>query len=299
MLSTGVGINKLTPNLSIRLNTCWHIFTSHAAISISGKRLRLCFHPCWLVFLSMGNFQDSFWATFWAKPSPFFIKLSAADVCPDSKVHGTNMGPTWVLSAPDGPYVGPMNLAIRVFFRSGSCWLVMILYADEVNLFNWTGVGEKKMLISLPFFFFTFAGVDVVKQSAAYILLFVCTCVNYFWLNIWFEFLLFFADDSLSLPHALTTWAGTQATTREGTVAKYQKRVNKYCNQHCSCRLDLWVVLWDILLVEWDLTYVLYSSGLLPNVQGSFICNIRSDTCTLLWRSLWFYIQMPIRDSKG
>ena len=33
---------------------------------------------------------------------------------PDGKVHGANMGPTWVLSAPDGPHVGPMNLAIRV-----------------------------------------------------------------------------------------------------------------------------------------------------------------------------------------
>ena len=32
---------------------------------------------------------------------------------PDSKVHGANMGPTWVLSAPDGPHVGPMNLVIR------------------------------------------------------------------------------------------------------------------------------------------------------------------------------------------
>ena len=32
---------------------------------------------------------------------------------PDSKVHGANMEPTWVLSAPDGPHVGPMNLAIR------------------------------------------------------------------------------------------------------------------------------------------------------------------------------------------
>ena len=32
---------------------------------------------------------------------------------PDSKVHGANIGPTWVLSAPDGPHVGPMNLAIR------------------------------------------------------------------------------------------------------------------------------------------------------------------------------------------
>ena len=32
---------------------------------------------------------------------------------PDTKVHGANMGPTWVLSAPDGPHVCPMNLAIR------------------------------------------------------------------------------------------------------------------------------------------------------------------------------------------
>ena len=33
---------------------------------------------------------------------------------PDSKVHGAYMGPTWVLSAPAGPHVGPMNLAIRL-----------------------------------------------------------------------------------------------------------------------------------------------------------------------------------------
>ena len=35
-------------------------------------------------------------------------------IFPDSKVHGANMGPTWVLSAPDGPHFGPMDLAIRV-----------------------------------------------------------------------------------------------------------------------------------------------------------------------------------------
>ena len=33
---------------------------------------------------------------------------------PDSKVYGANMGPTWVLSAPDGLHAGPMNLAFRV-----------------------------------------------------------------------------------------------------------------------------------------------------------------------------------------
>ena len=35
------------------------------------------------------------------------------DGTPDSKIHGTNMGPTWVLSAPDAPHIGPVNLAIR------------------------------------------------------------------------------------------------------------------------------------------------------------------------------------------
>ena len=36
---------------------------------------------------------------------------------PDSQVYGANMGSTWVLSAPDGPNVGPMNLAIRVVIQ--------------------------------------------------------------------------------------------------------------------------------------------------------------------------------------
>ena len=31
----------------------------------------------------------------------------------DSKVHGANMGPTCVLSAPGGPHIGPINLAVR------------------------------------------------------------------------------------------------------------------------------------------------------------------------------------------
>ena len=39
---------------------------------------------------------------------------------PDSKVHGANIGPTWVLSAPDGPHVGHMDLAIRCIM--GTSW---------------------------------------------------------------------------------------------------------------------------------------------------------------------------------
>ena len=57
---------------------------------------------------------------YWKKGTGFanneFICSSArVGPMPDNKVHGANMGPTWVLSAPDGPNVGPMNLAIRVF----------------------------------------------------------------------------------------------------------------------------------------------------------------------------------------
>ena len=40
-------------------------------------------------------------------------RLSHSLFNPDSKVHGANMGLTWVLSDPAGSHVGPMNLAIR------------------------------------------------------------------------------------------------------------------------------------------------------------------------------------------
>ena len=39
------------------------------------------------------------------------------DNVPDNKVHGANMGPTWVLLAPCGPHVDSMNLAIWGYTR--------------------------------------------------------------------------------------------------------------------------------------------------------------------------------------
>ena len=41
---------------------------------------------------------------------------------PDSKVHGANLGPIWVLSAPDGPHVGPRNLAISASLAAYHRW---------------------------------------------------------------------------------------------------------------------------------------------------------------------------------
>ena len=37
----------------------------------------------------------------------WFNIVAQAGYIPDSNVHGANMGPTWVLSASDGPHVGP------------------------------------------------------------------------------------------------------------------------------------------------------------------------------------------------
>ena len=60
---------------------------------------------------------------------------------PDSKVHGANMGPTWVLSAPDGPHVGPMNLAIRVLIKGApatallcNVWVHVQMYLDGYSI---------------------------------------------------------------------------------------------------------------------------------------------------------------------
>ena len=41
-----------------------------------------------------------------------YIDFKQLEIDPDSNIHGANMGPTWVLSAPDGPHDGPLNLAI-------------------------------------------------------------------------------------------------------------------------------------------------------------------------------------------
>ena len=36
---------------------------------------------------------------------------------PDSNVHGVNKGPTWILSAPDGPHVGPWTLLSGIHWK--------------------------------------------------------------------------------------------------------------------------------------------------------------------------------------
>ena len=65
----------------------------------------------------------------------------------DSKAHGANMKPIWVLSAPDGPHVGPMNLAIRVcsqpFAIYTICWDSICRYVDM-----WLTKSERKHILT-------------------------------------------------------------------------------------------------------------------------------------------------------
>ena len=62
--------------------------------------LQLCYYDCEIYKLL--NF-----ATFFKFPC-------IVQIYPDSKIHGANMGPTWVLLGPGGPHAGPIKHAIRV-----------------------------------------------------------------------------------------------------------------------------------------------------------------------------------------
>ena len=78
---------------------------------------------------------------------------------PDSTVPGANMGPIWVLSAPDGPHVGPRNLTggeatqiakfIGPTWRThGSCRPQMGPMLGPWNLLSgycWSWMGYRKL----------------------------------------------------------------------------------------------------------------------------------------------------------
>ena len=63
---------------------------------------------------SHGNFTSCILARFTPWPMELVLTSPCLEPHPDSKVHGTNMGPIWGQQDPDGPHVGPMNFAICV-----------------------------------------------------------------------------------------------------------------------------------------------------------------------------------------
>ena len=71
--------------------------------------------------------------------------------CPDSKVHGANMGSTWGLQDPGGLHVDPMNLAIWACIRAGHLkWILCsqmhyFLYISLIDFLNQVRPGSKKV----------------------------------------------------------------------------------------------------------------------------------------------------------
>ena len=60
------------------------------------------------------------WCTY--LPLPTILKLwiqpqHSMECIPNSKFHGTNMGPIWGRQHPGGPHVGPMNVVIWDWFQ--------------------------------------------------------------------------------------------------------------------------------------------------------------------------------------
>ena len=77
-----------------------HIVVNFPTVCIVGLHIYSCF-----VCAGVNRANGLFYIWFWIRN---YI------ACPDIKVHGANMGPTWSLSAQDGPHVGPMNLVIGI-----------------------------------------------------------------------------------------------------------------------------------------------------------------------------------------
>ena len=74
----------------------------------------------------------------------------------NNKVHGANMGPTWVLSAPDGPHVGPTNLVIREFllqysrYQSQSCVSNLHIWNQSHHPGHWGQPREATVVKMAP-----------------------------------------------------------------------------------------------------------------------------------------------------
>ena len=77
---------------------------------------------------------------------------------PDSKIHGANMGPTWILSAPGGPHIGP--------------WILLCIFQQKRGLmgrleYPLVGYGRPKM-VSFVSYQVTLAAHDDNKMHACF-----------------------------------------------------------------------------------------------------------------------------------
>ena len=67
----------------------------------------------WVWKLLMQNYSCISQGQMGQSDSVIIVTTLTMDLFPDSKVRGAKMGPTWVLSAPDGPHVGPHEICYQ------------------------------------------------------------------------------------------------------------------------------------------------------------------------------------------
>ena len=89
---------------------------------------------CWCLFIPLALYNLLGISASLTQQSLVLVTYSS----PDSKVHGAHMGPTWVLSAPDGPHVGPMDLAIRETMDTETEILSLFLVITLCMCHTWT-----------------------------------------------------------------------------------------------------------------------------------------------------------------
>ena len=94
-----------------------------------------------------------------------FLATVQATNYPDSKVHGTNMGPIWGRQDPGGPHVGPMNFIIWVCSWLAPCYCLL-----------WFGVGRFKMIMLCFPQYCPFGRKIIHKGPVMQILLQFCYC---------------------------------------------------------------------------------------------------------------------------
>ena len=82
----------------------------------NGNIYRLACHVCMITHLNVRSIKVHSHAVHYAS-----FTVNCEKICPDSKVHGTYMGPTLGEQNPGGPHVGPMILAIWVVYSGQVC----------------------------------------------------------------------------------------------------------------------------------------------------------------------------------
>ena len=102
--------------------TLWNLTSWHLMLSEEYKNI---------LYLTVFLFNWRWNARGWRNSLLMKTVIFTLDT-PDSKVHGANMGLTWVLSAPDGPHVCPTNLAIRDSLCHG-CWWPRVARSRDIS----------------------------------------------------------------------------------------------------------------------------------------------------------------------